>query len=95
MNTMHIRLPRARFSASRILIARKHYCDHREKSGDAERLVNVTQIFTTISPCLPTCFLRRLKNGASAGTQYFSAHYIGAVSSLCVYYSCPLWQPTV
>lgn len=61
---MHVRVP-ARFSASRILIARKRDArDRREENGDAERLVNVTQIFTAISPCLPTCFLRRLQNGA-------------------------------
>lgn len=75
---MHVRLPPAQFCALRILIARK--CDayeRREESRNAERLVNVTQIFTTISLCLLICFLRRLKNGVSVGSVHIV--FLGAL----------------
>lgn len=70
---MHVRPPRAQFSALRMFIARKRDAyERREESRDAERLVNVTQIFTTISPCLLICFLRGLKNGVSVGKRTYS-----------------------
>lgn len=77
---------RARFSASCILTALRCIAMRAtvtKKTEAPARLVNASQIFTTISPCLPTCFLRRLKNDvarrdATGRTQYFLAHYIGA-----------------